>query len=150
MTSCRGNADRNGLRTGFIVLQSLSQNAKSECFRLYHRRLARDAVRQNSRQLRHLGDPTAVLFAFALNREVQAGGAARLDLLNRLHGARVLRTLPTVDISSDRDDNYLLAMAKAGEADFLVTGDAKHLLTLQKVERTRIVAPTAFLRLLRG
>lgn len=45
-------------------------------------------------------------------------------LLNRLHGVLVLRTLPRVGISKDTDDDYLLAMAKAAAADFLVTGDS--------------------------
>ncbi|MGH6885092.1 MAG: putative toxin-antitoxin system toxin component, PIN family [Geminicoccales bacterium] len=67
-------------------------------------------------------------------------------LLNRLHGALVLRRLPRVELSADPDDDYLLAMAKAGGADFLVTGDAKHLLRLGKLGRTKIVAPAAFLR----
>ena len=67
-------------------------------------------------------------------------------LLNRLHGALVLRRLPKLELSADPDDNYLLAMARAGEADFLVTGDAKHLLRLRHLGRTRILAPAAFLR----
>ena len=71
-------------------------------------------------------------------------------LLNRLHGAFVLKSLPRIDIVIDPDDNYLLAMADAGEADFLVTGDARHLLRLRKVGRTRILAPTPFLKLLKG
>lgn len=70
-------------------------------------------------------------------------------LLNRLHGAMVLRRLPKVELSADPDDDYLLAMAKAGAADFLVTGDARHLLRLRKLGRTRILAPAAFLRAIR-
>lgn len=70
-------------------------------------------------------------------------------LLNRLHGAFVLTTLPRIDIAIDPDDNYLLAMANAVEADVLVTGDARHLLWLRKVGRTRILAPTPFLKLLK-
>jgi predicted nucleic acid-binding protein len=46
-------------------------------------------------------------------------------------------------------DNYLLAMATAAEADFLVTGDAKGLLRLKKFGSTRILAPGSFLKLLR-
>jgi len=37
-------------------------------------------------------------------------------------------------------------MAKAGAAEFLVTGDARHLLQLRKLGRTRILAPVEFLR----
>ena len=52
-------------------------------------------------------------------------------LLNRLHGAFVLKTLPRIEVSIDPNDNYLLAMADAGEADCLVTGDARHLIRLR-------------------
>lgn len=62
----------------------------------------------------------------------------------------MLRTLPRVELSKDPDDNYLLAMAKAGAADFLVTGDARHLLELRKLGRTRILAPAEFLRTIEG
>ena len=67
-------------------------------------------------------------------------------LINRLHGALVLDKLPRIDLSSDPADNYLLAMAAASEADFLVTGDAKGLLHLKKYSRTRILTPAAFLK----
>lgn len=68
-------------------------------------------------------------------------------LINRLHGALVLDKLPRVDISLDSADNYLLAMAAAAEADFLVTGDARGLLRLKKFGSTRILAPSSFLKL---
>jgi putative PIN family toxin of toxin-antitoxin system len=67
-------------------------------------------------------------------------------LINRLHGALVLDKLPRVDLSSDPADNYLLAMAAAADADFLVTGDAKGLLRLKKFARTRILTPGSFLK----
>ena len=70
-------------------------------------------------------------------------------LVNRLHGALVLDKLPRVDVSRDADDDYLLAMAAATEADFLVTGDARGLLRLKRFGRTRIVGPSPFLKLLR-
>ena len=72
---------------------------------------------------------------------------AVLDSNNRLHGALVLEKLPRVDVSLDSADNYLLAMAAAAEADFLVTGDAKGLLRLKKFGRTRILSPGSFLKL---
>ncbi len=70
-------------------------------------------------------------------------------LINRLHGALVLDKLPRVDVSLDSADNYLLAMAAAAEADFLVTGDAKGLLRLKKFGSTRILAPGSFLKLVK-
>jgi len=70
-------------------------------------------------------------------------------IINHLHGAIVLRRLPKLDLSRDAADNYLLAMAEASEADFLVTGDARDLLRLKRHGHTRIVAPGSFLKLIR-
>jgi len=66
--------------------------------------------------------------------------------INRLHGALVLDKLPRVDLSSDPADNYLLAMAAAAQADFLVTGDAKDLLRIKKFAHTRILTSGSFLK----
>jgi len=70
-------------------------------------------------------------------------------LVNRLRDvATVVENLPIVDRSPDPDDNYLLAIAEAGEARFLVTGD-KPLLGLKHHKSTRIVTPAALLELLK-
>lgn len=70
-------------------------------------------------------------------------------LVNRLREvAAVVDNLPTIDRSPDPDDNYLLAIAEAGDAQFLVTGD-KPLLTLKRHHSTRIVTPSALLQLLK-
>ena len=42
----------------------------------------------------------------------------------------MLDALPVVDISPDPYDNYLLALAEAGQADVLVTGDKQGMLAL--------------------
>jgi len=70
-------------------------------------------------------------------------------LVNRLRDvAIVLQNLPKVDLASDPSDNYLLALAEAGQAHFLVTGD-KPLLALKRHKSTRIVTPSALLELLK-
>ena len=48
--------------------------------------------------------------------------------------AVVVPELPEIDIVDDPDDNIVLATALAGEADYLVTGDRRHLLHLKKVQ----------------
>jgi uncharacterized protein len=53
--------------------------------------------------------------------------------------ATMLERLPKLDISPDPYDNYLLAMAQAGDADYLVTGDKRDLLALKQHGRTQIV-----------
>jgi len=57
--------------------------------------------------------------------------------------AMVLEGLPELDLSPDPDDNPVLAMAVAGRADYLVTGDKRDLLALKKVEKARIVTARA-------
>ena len=52
-------------------------------------------------------------------------------------------------ITTDLDDNKLLACAREGNADYLVTGDGD-LLQLDTYEDTRILRPAAFLALLKS
>lgn len=49
----------------------------------------------------------------------------------------------TVDLCRDPKDNFLLALAKDGYADFLVTGD-DDLLALKNFENTKILTYSAF------
>lgn len=63
--------------------------------------------------------------------------------------ALLLTALPVVTASPDPYDNYLLAMAAAGSADFLVTGDKRDLLALRLFEGTKILTVRDFLILQR-
>ena len=66
-------------------------------------------------------------------------------MVNNLQRALVLERLPTDIEADDPFDAFLLAMAVAGEADYLVTGDHRAgLLQRGHIGRTRIVAPAAF------
>ena len=71
------------------------------------------------------------------------------NLVNGLrHQAVLLEELPDVDLSEDPDDNPLLAMAIAGYADYLVSGDKRDVLALKKVGKTSIVTARRFLTIL--
>ena len=50
----------------------------------------------------------------------------------------------------DPDDEMILECALAGEADFIVTGDRKHLLPLLQFREIPIVSPAEFLRRLKS
>jgi uncharacterized protein len=52
--------------------------------------------------------------------------------------------LPRVKRSSDPMDDFLLAAAEAGSADYLVTGDKSGLLSLRRHKETRIVPASEF------
>jgi putative PIN family toxin of toxin-antitoxin system len=62
--------------------------------------------------------------------------------------ATVLDRLPVVERSPDPNDNYLLAMAEATDADYLVTGDKRHVLALERHGKTGIITAAAMLPLL--
>lgn len=70
-------------------------------------------------------------------KPVEAG-----NLVNGLrHQATVLEILPTVELSPDPDDNPVLAMAEASQAQYLVSGDKEDLLALGAIGGTLIVSP---------
>jgi len=75
--------------------------------------------------------------------ETAAAGAMHNEL-RRL--AVLVVKLPVIDASRDPGDNFLLAMAQAGQADVLVTGDKHDLLSLKVFQRTRIITARQFLR----
>lgn len=52
-----------------------------------------------------------------------------------------------VERSSDPNDNFLLAMAEAGRADYLVTGDKSGLLALAHHKTTQIISAATFVAL---
>ena len=61
-------------------------------------------------------------------------------LINELRSlSEFITPLPSVDVSPDPWDNYLLAMAEAGGAHYLVTGDKADLLSLTRHGQTQIV-----------
>lgn len=69
-------------------------------------------------------------------------------MVNNMQRAIVLGALPALPDAmeiNDPNDAFLLAMALASEADYLVTGDRRAgLLQLGAAGRTRIVAPATF------
>ena len=58
------------------------------------------------------------------------------------------RDLPSGPIAPDPKDSYLLALAEASQAEFLVTGD-KELLSLKRHQSTRIITPAAMIEFLK-
>jgi uncharacterized protein len=75
-----------------------------------------------------------------------ADAGTMVNQIRRL--ARVVDKLPRIDFDSDPGDAYLLGLAAASSADYLVTGDRSHLLALQRYSRTRIVSARQMTRIL--
>jgi putative PIN family toxin of toxin-antitoxin system len=66
-------------------------------------------------------------------------------MIKNLQRALVLEQLPTGIEADDPNDAFLLAMAQASEADYLITGDHRAgLLQRGSLGRTRIVTPAVF------
>ena len=62
--------------------------------------------------------------------------------------ALILDKLPHIDRSADPADNFLLSMAEAGEADYLVSGDRRGVLAIAQHGRTQIVTARALVKIL--
>lgn len=60
-----------------------------------------------------------------------------------------VKVTSNIDISKDNKDNRYLACALDGKADFLVTGDRKHLLSIEKIGKTKIISPKDFLEIIK-
>ncbi len=58
--------------------------------------------------------------------------------------ATVVPALPAVERSADPADNFLLSLAEAGQADYLVSGDRRGVLLLGSHLSTRIVTASRF------
>ncbi len=66
-------------------------------------------------------------------------------MVNNLGRAVILDRLPDYPDADDPDDAYILAMALAGNADYLVTGDRRAgILRRGVIGRAKIMAPAAF------
>ena len=61
-----------------------------------------------------------------------------------------MSSLPLIDVSRDPADNFLLAMAAAGDASYLVTGDRRGLLSIGRYQQTQIVTARQFIDRLRS
>jgi hypothetical protein len=55
----------------------------------------------------------------------------------------------TADVSPDPADNFLFAMAKASQADYLVTGDKEGVLALSRHGKTQIVTVRKLIEILK-
>ena len=67
------------------------------------------------------------------------------EIINGLRKrAIVLEALPKLELSPDPDDNFVLAMALKGEADYLVTGDKHDLLMVADVPNLNIIKVRTF------
>ncbi len=70
-------------------------------------------------------------------------------MVNELRSrAMILRPLSIPQVSRDPDDNYILAIAVSGNANYLVSRDRLDVLALQAYEQVRIVTVEAMFRLL--
>ncbi len=96
-------------------------------------------------QVRELSD---VLTRERLRKIIDAAEAAAI-VENIGMRAIVLDELPSVSLSPDPTDNWILATAIAGGVDLIVSGDKKHMLALRTADGIPIVTARAALELLR-
>lgn len=69
-----------------------------------------------------------------------------MEMVEKLrHGTTISREGAVKRVSPDPRDDYLIALAISSNADYLVTGDGKHLLSLEPGEHPPIITPRALL-----
>lgn len=74
----------------------------------------------------------------------------RLTLSRLKRIAAIAEPSHRITLIKERDaDNRILECAVAGGADFLVSGDTKHILPVKEFQGIRILRPAEFLRLLK-
>jgi putative PIN family toxin of toxin-antitoxin system len=84
----------------------------------------------------------------AIRSRIHPAQAGRL--LNAIRSLAVnIKTPPIQSISRDPHDDYLFALAQAGEADYLVTGDKADVLALERHGRTQIVTVRKLIEILK-
>ncbi len=102
--------------------------------------------------------PEELLAEFATKVETKPYLAERIHPEEAEELARILSdvaeiipkiTEPIPAVTRDPKDDYLIAYALVGAADYLVTGD-QDLLILEQVDSVKIVTPRAFAALLEG
>lgn len=92
---------------------------------------------------RHLAEVLATLQKPRVAELVKPYKAGRLvNQIKKL--AEDAGPLPPVNRSPDPNDDFLLALCEAGNADYLVTGDKRGLLALDRHKATRIVSASDF------
>jgi len=92
---------------------------------------------------RHVNELRATLHKPRIADLIEPHKAGRL--VNQVGKLAVdIDPLPRVERSSDPNDDYLLAPAEAGNADYLVTGDKGGLLDLDTHKGTRIISARDF------
>lgn len=91
----------------------------------------------------HLEELRATLQKPRIADLIQPHRAGRLvNQIKKL--AEDISELPRVKRSPDPGDNFLLALAEAGKADYLVTGDKSGLLSLARHKSTPIITAGEF------
>jgi putative PIN family toxin of toxin-antitoxin system len=75
-----------------------------------------------------------------LQRYIDASSAAML-IMELYDQAEIIQNLPLIALSPDPDDDHILAIAIGGEADYLVTGDKRDLLSLGEVQGIPMLTP---------
>ena len=95
----------------------------------------------------HLDELRAALRKPAIAERIRPYKAG--SLVNEIKKlAESVQELPRIRRSPDPTDDFLLALAEAGRADYLVSGDKSGLLALAHHKGTRIVSARAFAALL--
>ena len=128
---------RSGVARGIVIFQRTSLKSTLE----NDRRAGQFDLITSAEQLDEIARVTR--YPKIRSRIIPASAGLLINELREI--AVTLTNLPAVEVCTDPDDNYLLAIAEAGSADFLVTGDKRDLLGIKAHAGARILTVRNFL-----
>ncbi len=88
-----------------------------------------------------------IFMRFVVGKLVEVEAAEAL-IRRIMKDAKVISVISVVTASPDKKDNRYLTCAKDGKAEYLVTGDKKHLLPLKRFGEAKIISPREFVKIL--
>lgn len=104
------------------------------------------------REIRAYCSPFLLFEVIDLLRSKFSFNEKQLKIVNKIIKNHFIKVFPKVvpRFSDDLSDNKILAIALESKANYLITGDKKHLLPLKKVKNTKIVTADNFLNILKN
>jgi putative PIN family toxin of toxin-antitoxin system len=135
----RATIDTNTLASGVIAKKP------SPSFRIYQAVLSGQVILVTTGSL--LEELEDVLNRDYMVKAHQLSTATVHELVGLLAQLSAVIPIESVSpITGDPDDDYLLAGAYAGQADYIVSGDKRHVLPLKQFHGIPIVSPARFVK----
>ena len=77
--------------------------------------------------------------------KVKSNGEINEFINDIRESAIIISNLPEINISPDPEDNLIISCAIGANANYIVSGDKKHVLPIKNIQGIKILSPTEFI-----